>query len=97
MVYQRMAQQVLSGKLYRNVYPDDEIIIGGAEILDFGQILADSSRSNAKTYNYVIMPDGELRFGKMYDEIGGGHIDLARGKPVLAAGEIKLGGKSSRS
>ena len=28
--------------------------------------------------------------GRKFNDVGGGHIDLANGKPVVAAGEVKI-------
>jgi filamentous hemagglutinin len=41
-------------------------------------------------YNYVVLQDGQLVIGRKFNEVGGGHIDLANGKPVVAAGEVKI-------
>ena len=40
------------------------------------------------TFHYVVMPNGELRVasGNRYT----GHVDLAKGRPVLAAGEVSI-------
>lgn len=40
--------------------------------------------------NYVVTEKGEFIIGKKVDMPGGGHIDLAEGKPVLTAGEVRL-------
>ncbi|MFF5956818.1 hypothetical protein [Streptomyces luteogriseus] len=37
---------------------------------------------------YVVLPSGELRVTRIGNYYG--HIDLAQGQPVIAAGEIKL-------
>lgn len=42
------------------------------------------------TYNYVVLENGQLVTGRKFNEVGGGHIDLANGKPVVAAGEVKI-------
>ncbi|WP_371913938.1 hemagglutinin repeat-containing protein, partial [Pseudomonas sp. 35 E 8] len=42
------------------------------------------------TYNYVVLEDGNLVIGRKFNEVGGGQIDLANSKPVIAAGEVKI-------
>ncbi|MEE4857088.1 hypothetical protein V2K27_04755 [Pseudomonas alliivorans] len=44
----------------------------------------------AGKYNYVVLEDGRLVIGRKFNDVGGGHIDLANGKPVIAAGEVKI-------
>ena len=44
----------------------------------------------AGKYNYVVLEDGQLVIGRKFNGVGGGHIDLANGKPVIAAGEVKI-------
>lgn len=44
----------------------------------------------AGKYNYVVLEDGQLVIGRKFNDVGGGHIDLANGKPVIAAGEVKV-------
>jgi hypothetical protein len=41
-----------------------------------------------RTLNYVVTEDGELIIGRIDRAPGGGHIDLAGGRPVQAAGEV---------
>jgi filamentous hemagglutinin len=41
-------------------------------------------------YNYVVTEDGNLVIGRSFGDPGGGHIDLASGNPVSAAGEVKF-------
>ncbi|MCP2041505.1 hypothetical protein L1281_002107 [Neisseria sp. HSC-16F19] len=41
--------------------------------------------------NYIVSVDGNLVIGRKNNHsIGGGHIDLAKGQPVVAAGEVKF-------
>ncbi|MCQ3001530.1 hypothetical protein NLO98_17400 [Pseudomonas syringae] len=40
--------------------------------------------------NYVVLENGQLLTGRKFNEVGGGHVDLANGKPVVAAGEVKI-------
>jgi hypothetical protein len=40
--------------------------------------------------NYVVTKEGQLRLGRVHKDPGGGHIDLADGQPVRAAGEVKI-------
>lgn len=42
------------------------------------------------TFNYVVLDGDKLIVGKKFDAPGGGHIDLANGQPVSAAGEVKV-------
>jgi len=42
----------------------------------------------SKKVNYVVTESGELLLGRRANELGGGHIDLAGGAPVQAAGEV---------
>ncbi|WP_434602754.1 DUF637 domain-containing protein [Pseudomonas sp. Z4-7] len=44
----------------------------------------------AGKYNYIVLEDGQLVIGRKFNDVGGGHIDLANGKPVIAAGEVKI-------
>lgn len=49
-----------------------------------------SSSANRRA-NYVVLEDGTLRLGAVDNNaIGGGHIDLAAGQPVRAAGEVRF-------
>ena len=48
--------------------------------------------------NYVVTENGELVLGRQRSSRGdAGHIDLAQGKPVLAAGEVKVVGGQIKS
>lgn len=69
-------------KRFKNTRPQDEI---GAPL--------EVKLTTLKTgkLNYVVLESGQLKFGRpRNDTVGGGHIDLANGKPVLAAGEVLL-------
>lgn len=47
--------------------------------------------------NYVVTEDGQLILGRKDNAtVGGGHIDLAGGRPVLDAGEVKIVGGQIR-
>lgn len=45
---------------------------------------------------YVVKEDGTLVIGKQFEGPGGGHIDLAGGAPVRAAGEVRFVGGDVR-
>ena len=71
-------------KLFKNQFPADEI---GSPIQTYspGQLSTKTGKMN-----YVVVEDGSLRLGRIRNEVGGGHIDLAGGRPVQAAGEVKV-------
>lgn len=69
--------------LFHNLEPTDPVRISGFEAIDPARLVG--QRVSAK-FNYVVLGDGELvvaarRFG---------HIDLANGAPVRAAGELRV-------
>ncbi|MFD0277498.1 polymorphic toxin-type HINT domain-containing protein [Kitasatospora sp. NPDC127111] len=67
--------------LFENLEPEDKIH-------DMAPTpLADLSSATGK-FIYVVMPDGEMRVTRLSDTYG--HIDLAKGQKVAAAGEFKL-------
>jgi hypothetical protein len=71
-------------KTFTNQFPDDPV---GPPI----QVYApEQLRSVSQRLNYVVTEDGELVVGRIRNEVGGGHIDLAGGRPVQAAGEFKV-------
>lgn len=76
---------------FKNKFPRDSV---HEPIQIFKPDQARSSTFN-KVVNYVVKEDGTLVLGRKDNfNPGGGHIDLAQGKPVLAAGEAKIvGGK----
>ena len=43
-----------------------------------------------RKWNYIVTNDGKLIVGKGGQFPGGGHIDLASGQPVKAAGEVRI-------
>ncbi|PHN26482.1 two-partner secretion domain-containing protein [Pseudomonas sp. ICMP 561] len=68
---------------FSNQFPDHAI---GAPTL-----ISDTKLTQgAGKYNYVVLEGGELLVGRRSKDVGGGHIDLANGKPVIAAGEVKI-------
>jgi hypothetical protein len=70
---------------FSNKFPDDEI---GPPV----QIIKPANyKTKTGTFNYVVTEEGELIIGKIDQaSVGGGHIDLAGGRDVLAAGEVKM-------
>ncbi|HEY8749538.1 MAG TPA: hypothetical protein VIM11_16260, partial [Tepidisphaeraceae bacterium] len=75
-----------SPSVFRNQFPAHEV---SEPIQTFqpSQLAGISRR-----LNYVVTTDGELMLGRQAREVGGGHIDLVGGRPVLAAGEVKVVG-----
>jgi hypothetical protein len=63
--------------LFVNRAPDDPL--AGLQTVPLERL-----RQINGTYNYVVRSDGKLFVGRV------GHIDLARGAPVQAAGEVKV-------
>jgi filamentous hemagglutinin len=73
--------------LFSNKYPNHEIG-NPLQVLTPSQV---ANQSFSRRLNYVVLEDGTLIMGRQKrDVIGGGHIDLASGKDVLAAGEVKF-------
>ena len=68
---------------FPNQFPDHPI---GIPIL-----ISDTKLTQgAGKYNYIVLEDGRLVIGRKFNDVGGGHIGLANGKPVIAAGEVKI-------
>lgn len=86
-------QQASAPVLFENRYPED--VVGGP-LQSWAPKDLMLPRVN-RVMNYVVTEDGHLYIGRRNSQqVGGGHIDLANGKPVLAAGEVKVvGGKVS--
>ena len=72
-------------KSFKNLAPDDEI--GIPKLLDFSRI---QSQKISGSFNFVVDESGKLIIGKRFNFPGGGHIDLAGGKPVQSAGQVKF-------
>jgi RHS repeat-associated protein len=70
---------------FTNKFPEHEIASAMAKIISLPMLKKVSGK-----FNYVVTEDGKLIVGKKFDTPGGGHIDLANGMPVLAAGELKV-------
>lgn len=69
--------------VFANKFPLDE--------LGVPKIIPNNAIGNAtQAFNYVVTQEGELVIGRSFGEPGGGHIDLANGEPVSAAGEVKF-------
>jgi hypothetical protein len=53
---------------------------------------SDSVGSGGASYTYVITASGHVTFGRCFDEwqVGAKHLVLARERPVLAAGELRV-------
>lgn len=68
-----------SNSTFKNLKPSDPL--SPPKTIDINKI---ANQKISGKYNYVVMEDRALITGR------GGHIDLARGKNVLAAGEVKF-------
>ena len=75
-----------TGAKFFNQFPADDI---GVPIQKFAPEQVTSSTFTRKL-NYVVTEDGELLLTRKADAVGGGHIDLAGGNPVQAAGEVSF-------
>ena len=83
-------REVFSGKKFKNKFPAHDIL-PPIQIFSPSQI---TKGTFSKKLNYVVLPDGSLKLGRISKTPGGGHIDLASGKNIIAAGEVKIiGGK----
>jgi hypothetical protein len=69
--------------LFANRFPADAL--GRPNLVPLGKL----SEING-TFDYVVTENGELVVGRISRFPGGGHIDLAGGLPVQAAGEVKV-------
>src|SRR3954454_16263669 len=72
-------------KLFPNLYPDDSV--------DWPRQVFRPEQLRTMTGRrliYVVTEDGTLIIGRRSRGPGGGHIDLAGGKPVRAAGEVHV-------
>jgi filamentous hemagglutinin len=69
-----------------NQFPEDDV---GVPIQTFTSEQISRSTFSRKL-NYVVDADGSLVLGRVNDALGGGHIDIARGNPALAAGEVRI-------
>jgi hypothetical protein len=72
-------------KKFENLAHDD--VLGTPKLVDLNKI---KSEKISKKFNYVVTEEGKLVIGARSRLPGGGHIDLARGKPVQAAGEVQF-------
>ncbi len=69
--------------LFHNNYPKD--VLGRPQTIPLNRL----KDVNQRRLNYVVLEDGTLVVGKINNNLpGGGHIDLANGRPVQAAGEF---------
>jgi hypothetical protein len=71
-------------KTFPNQFPGDPI--GTPSVIPNSSL----ATKNAKNLNYVVDADGKLTVGYQGAGPGGGHIDLAGGQPVQAAGEATI-------
>lgn len=71
--------------LFVNQFPEDKIGKPKRMMLETIQ-----SQKGMKKYNHVILSNSKLLFGRITKKVGGSHIDLAQGSPVLASGEISF-------
>ena len=74
-----------SPTLFRNKFPTDAI-----DTPRVASIPRLRSGQKVGRFNYVVTREGRLIIGHKFNEPGGGHIDLAGGDPVQAAGEVKI-------
>jgi RHS repeat-associated protein len=71
-------------KSFENKYPGDRIAPPRQTFTP------EQLKNKAGAFNYVVTADGKLIIGRIDQSPGGGHIDLAGGNPVIAAGEVKI-------
>jgi len=71
-------------ELFENQFPDHEIS-SPTQLYKPGDL-----KTLKKVLNYVVTKDWKLIIGRKQNAPGGGHIDLANGQPVRAAGEFKV-------
>jgi hypothetical protein len=73
-----------NAQLFHNYFP--EHIIDRPNLISISMF----KKINGQ-FNYVVREDGVVIIGKKDNlQAGGGHIDLVSGRPVLAAGEVKV-------
>lgn len=74
-------------KTFSNKFPEHAV---GPPLQEFS--IQQVKRVNfTRKLNYVVLENGSLRLGRIAArQVGGGHIDLAGGRNVLAAGEVKI-------
>ncbi|SMD03222.1 RHS repeat-associated core domain-containing protein [Lentzea albidocapillata] len=65
-------------KIFTNLKPEDEPNFARS-------FSADVLRKRKGKYQYVVFPNGAIKVGQ-----GDGHVSLARGRDVIAAGEVKI-------
>ncbi|MCH8512812.1 MAG: hypothetical protein LAT83_14345, partial [Kiritimatiellae bacterium] len=86
-VYTQFGQvRGVSRTIFKNRFPEHQV---SSPIQVFTPEQAGRSTFSRKV-NYVVREDGSLILGRQSRGVGGGHIDLAGGRPVLAAGEVKI-------
>ncbi len=74
---------VETDKLFVNQFPE--------HLVDRSNIIPTTQLKNINgRFNYVVDENKNLIVGRVSKNIGGGHIDLASGKPVQAAGEVRV-------
>jgi hypothetical protein len=72
-------------KLFKNLALADQL--APPKLLDYYKI---RSQKISGEYNYVVTKEGKLIIGRKGGFPGGGHIDLAQGKPVRSAGQVRF-------
>ncbi len=73
-----------SPDVFANLFPED--IPRPANIIPNGRLMT----MNQRRLGYVVLDDGRLVVGKNGRASGQGHVDLAQGQTVLAAGEFRV-------
>ena len=69
--------------VFTNKFPEDSV--GPANLINPNRFTEINQKAN-----YVVLEDGTLLLGKQSRKApGGGHIDIANNRPVIAAGEVK--------
>jgi RHS repeat-associated protein len=71
---------------FRNLFPGD----AAAPPLQLFSPAQVTRSTFTRRLNYVVLQDGRLVMGRISHNPGGGHIDLAGGAPVRAAGEVSI-------
>ena len=70
-------------RLFENRFP--------ADTLDRANIISTSQLKDINgRFNYIVTKEGNLVVGRVSESPGGGHIDLAGGQTLQAAGEVKI-------
>jgi hypothetical protein len=79
------SRQLPAPKSFKNQYPNDAIETP-RQVYQPWQV----KNFEGRTLNYVVTEGDNLIIGRIAKQPGGGHIDLAGGAPVKAAGEVVI-------